>query len=947
MNDTGRGRWSRSTRIARLALAIAGWIAIGPVTALAEEEAASLHDPREVHLADFRQLTFQGENAEAYWSPDGSDLILQATFPPHECDQIFRLDPQKPGELEMVSTGKGRTTCAYYHASGERILYASTHAADPACPPKPGFSQGYVWPLYDTYEIYSARPDGSDLIALTDNEFYDAEATVCSQDGSILFTSTRDGDLDLYRMDADGSNVLRLTDAPGYDGGAFFSADCSKIVWRASRPREGKELDDYRRLLGEGLVRPSRLELWVAEADGSEARQVTYLGAATFAPFFHPSGERILFSTNHGSASGREFDIFAVDVDGTSLEQITFSEGFDGFPMFSPDGQWLAFASNRNQGKPGETDVYVARWIDDPPPAEPAPTERAGLTSADRLMEAVTWLAADAREGRGVGTEGLDHATLWMAERLAELGVEPGAGDGTFRQAFDVPIRVESTDATRLVIDGEAAQAGRFVVASYSVSGEATGEVVPVGYGITAQELEHDDYHGLQVEGKIVAVRRFTPAKEGFKDADAERRYGDLRYKAWNAREHGAAGVLITDWPVVDEGAEVPHDAPLPSLRIDTRGDAGLPVMVLERALGQALFDGGHRAEMVVGIETEYQTIHNVVGRIPAGVAQNGDRSSESESHGSSPGALVVGAHIDHLGMGGAGSLAPGAHEAHNGADDNASGTAALLEIARSVIERQADLRRDVYVVAFSGEESGLRGSTHFTQAPPPGLRTEDLVAMINLDMVGRLRDNRLSALGAASAEEWSDLLPPACERAGLRCTLGGDGYGPSDQTPFYAAGVPVLHFFTGAHEDYHKPSDDAPKLNAAGAAQIASLAADVLVEVSGRQDGLTYVAAKAPEPRGDARSYGASLGTIPDYAAEGVVGVKLAGSRPGGPADVAGMQRGDVLVELGGHEVRDIYDFMFVLRQSKPGETVDAVVDRDGLRVEMRVTFGQSRGVR
>ena len=334
--------------------------------ALAAAGDDELRDPREVHLAEVTQLTFQGQNAEAYWSPAGDELILQARFPPYECDQIFRLRPDEPGELRLASTGKGRTTCAYFFPGGDRILYSSTHLAGDACPPEPDFSQGYVWPLYDSFEIFTAKADGSDLAQLTKNDVYDAEATVCPLDGSIVFTSTRDGDLELYRMDADGSNVKRLTEAPGYDGGAFFSRDCKRIVWRASRPAEGQELQDFRRLLGQDLVRPSRLELFVADADGGNVRQVTELGAASFAPYFHPSGEKILFSTNHDAPGGREFDIWAVNVDGTGLTRITYAEGFDGFPMFSPDGTRLVFASNRNQGKPGETDVYVARWVEEP-----------------------------------------------------------------------------------------------------------------------------------------------------------------------------------------------------------------------------------------------------------------------------------------------------------------------------------------------------------------------------------------------------------------------------------------------------------------------------------------------------------------------------------------------------------------------------------------------------
>jgi len=333
--------------------------------------AGTLHDPREVHLADVVQLTAGGENAEAYWSPDGERLIFQSTRPPYACDQMFTMSSRAPEPPSLVSTGKGRTTCGYYfYPAADRLLFASTHAAGDGCPPPPDMSKGYVWRIDPGYDVWTAKPDGSDLKRLTDSPGYDAEATVCPLDGRIVFTSTRDGDLEIYTMNADGSNVKRITNHPGYDGGAFFSADCKKLVWRASRP-EGAALDEYRALLAEHLVRPSQLEIWVADADGGNARQVTNLQAASFAPYFFPDSKRILFSSNYGDPKGREFDIWAIDVDGKNLERITFTPGFDGFPVFSPDGKRIAFGSNRNQGKPGETDVYVARWVDAPetPPA--------------------------------------------------------------------------------------------------------------------------------------------------------------------------------------------------------------------------------------------------------------------------------------------------------------------------------------------------------------------------------------------------------------------------------------------------------------------------------------------------------------------------------------------------------------------------------------------------
>lgn len=351
------------TVIALFAVLFAAWQAstLDPVKNAAPDP--KLHVEGEVRLKDIRQLTFGGQNAEAYWSPDGRRLIFQSTREPLECDQIFTMRADGT-DVEMVSTGEGRTTCGYFFPDG-RILYASTHASMSTCPPDPDFSQGYVWALYPEYEIYAARRDGSGLRPLTDSPGYDAEATVSPRGDRIIFTSTRDGDLELYTMAIDGSDVRRITHAPGYDGGAFFSRDGAKIVWRASRP-EGEELADYRRLLEQDLIRPSRLEIFVADADGSDMRQVTDNGAANFAPFFHPSGERILFASNMHDPAGRDFDIYMVDLDGSGLERITRHDDFDSFPMFSPDGKYLVWASNRNGQVPGETNVFVAEWVEVP-----------------------------------------------------------------------------------------------------------------------------------------------------------------------------------------------------------------------------------------------------------------------------------------------------------------------------------------------------------------------------------------------------------------------------------------------------------------------------------------------------------------------------------------------------------------------------------------------------
>ena len=322
-------------------------------------------EPGETRLEDLQMLTFAGENAEAYWDPTGGELIFQATRPGEsDCDQIFTMD-DRGRNLQLVSTGEGRTTCAYFFPNKDRILYSSTHEIDPACPPPPDYSRGYVWALYD-YDVYTANPDGSELDKITDTPGYDAEATISPDGSKIVFTSVRDGDLEIYTMDPDGSDVRRLTHEEGYDGGAFFSADGRKIVYRAYHPTDAEELADYRSLLGDGLVRPSTLEIFIMDADGSNKRQITSNGAANFGPFFHPDGERIIFSSNLHAPDGRNFDLYLINVDGTGLERVTTHPEFDGFPMFTPDGSRLVFASNRHNRQQGDTNVFVAEWVEDP-----------------------------------------------------------------------------------------------------------------------------------------------------------------------------------------------------------------------------------------------------------------------------------------------------------------------------------------------------------------------------------------------------------------------------------------------------------------------------------------------------------------------------------------------------------------------------------------------------
>jgi len=325
--------------------------------------------PEETHFKSMRQITFGGDNAEAYWSFDDKQIIFQSNNKEWglECDQMFLMnfdDTFKDKIPPMVSTGKGRTTCAYFLPDNS-FVYASTHLDNDACPEVPLRKNGnYVWPVYSTFDIFVADLDGNITKQLTHEPGYDAEATVSPKGDKIVFTSDRSGDLELYTMDIDGSNVTQITDELGYDGGAFFSPDGTKLIFRSSRPKTDEEIKKYKGLLAEGLVEPTDMELYICNADGSELRQLTNLGNANWAPFFTPDGKRILFSSNFEAERGFPFNLYLIDIDGKNLEKVTHGETFDAFPVFSNNGKYLIFSSNRNNGGGHDTNLFIAEWQD-------------------------------------------------------------------------------------------------------------------------------------------------------------------------------------------------------------------------------------------------------------------------------------------------------------------------------------------------------------------------------------------------------------------------------------------------------------------------------------------------------------------------------------------------------------------------------------------------------
>lgn len=893
--------------------------------------------PGEVRLANVTQLTFDGENAEAYFSPDATELIFQATREGLSCDQIFRMDIDGRNK-RLVSTGTGRTTCSFIFPNQPKILYSSTHATMTECPPRPDYSRGYVWRLQPELDIFVAGPDGQDPIALAPHPGYDAEGVVSPQGDRILFTSTRSGDVDIYSMAADGSDVKQLTTEVGYDGGAFFSLDGTKIVYRAHHPTDKDALDEYKKLLADDLVRPSIMELFVMDADGSNKRQITNNGAANFAPYFHPDGKRIIFSSNMDDPSGRNFDLYMIGVDGKNLERITFEESFDSFPMFSYDGKKLVFASNRNAKNEGDTNVFVADWVEQIPIAKGARLRGQAQIDPETYSQRIGRLASEEMGGRAPGTPGGEKAAEYLTQHFQIAGLVEVDGAKGYRQTFEVPDKLEITSANLSSTRGALVLGETYSPTIHSASGKLDAEAVHVGHGVRAPELGHDDYKGLSLEGKIAVIASGAPANLEAKDLV---RHTDPVNKALTARAAGAKAVIFLDPMGADS-----ESAPIKKLE-GPASPVGLVTMRVTEAGAKALFPEGSLGENAPGkslgklsleanIKESKRAIDNIVGRLPA--REDGKPTQR---------ALVVGAHFDHLGLGGDSSLRPGEDAVHFGADDNASGVAMMLELAEALggIERE----HDIYFVAFNAEESGLLGSEYFAQNPP--ILSEYIISMINLDMVGRLDNGSLELGGVGSAKEFLDLARRVQARtsntAALDLDLSFEGYGPSDHMSFYVRQIPVLSIHTGLHDAYHTPDDTLETIDIPGSIRVAVFTFELIAELANTSRAPTFQQAEGTGGAAHAshgskdRGYGPYFGSIPGFGkGDDIKGARLMGAKPGSPAEKAGIQKGDVIIKFGEYDVTSLRDYAFALRQHKPGDTVKLVVVREGKEVTLEATL-------
>lgn len=583
---------------------------------------------------------------------------------------------------------------------------------------------------------------------------------------------------------------------------------------------------------------------------------------------------------------------------------------------------------------------------------------------SDRWLEDVKYLSSDAMKGRGSGSPELTEAANYIAEQFRETGLEPI--QGTYFQPFEATVGAEMGQTNELALAGTAERSYRvnrdFIPLSFSASEEKSGGMAFVGYGITASEYNYDDYAGIDVTGKVVLVLRHEPQEEDEQSVFRGRRitrHAGLVNKAINARNHGAAAMVLVNDPAPHSG-----DRLIRFGRIDGPGDLGIPVIQVRQSVAEEwmqragrslegvqraidrdlsnqsfLFPDGMELRVQTEVSQKKATLRNVVGLLPGSDPAVRDQ------------VIVIGAHYDHLGLGEENSLTPDrAGEIHNGADDNASGTAGMMELARFFSEAENRPRHSMLFMGFSGEEIGLLGSAHYVDAPLiPNERTQ---AMINLDMIGRVNRNQLYVGGVGTSPQFRGWLEEENQASGLRLDFSDSGYGASDHMSFARQEIPVLFFFSGLHGDYHKPSDDWEKVQPEETAQVLNLVSRVAKRIDAQDQPLEFVrverrrnrghggnAAPAGDPGGG--GYGAYFGSIPDFA-EAERGVRFADVREGGPAAQAGLRGGDILIQFDGNEVRSLYDFTYYLGEKQPGDEVSVVVLRDNQELRFTVTLGR-----
>lgn len=936
-----------------------------------------------------RPITFKGAKAgEGYLSPDGRWMVFQSERElSNPFYQIYLMD-RDTGDSTRISPGRGKTTCAWIHPGKRKVLFSSTHL-DPRANQKAEeerklrsspVRQKYSWSFDEHFDIFEV--DVGDLIGprerqggrqtpfapvqkrrlkrLTEAKGYDAEASYSPDGSQIAFASNRhaytealapeqkkrfeqdaSSMMDIYIMKSDGKGKAeRLTSHYGYDGGPFFSSDGRLLTWRRFSP--------------DGLS----AEIMIMDLTTRKEWQITKMGAMSWAPFFHPSGDYLIFTSNkHGYEN---FELFVVDVYGRT-DPIRVSElaGFDGLPVFGPSGYELLW-TRRNER--GESQIYQAEWNDT------LVRQRLGLKSwvptewlakharvSDREVALKAWtgyFASGDLEGRATGSLAERKWTEAVAAYFSKLGLEPMSGSATYFHEF------EFIEASRLIEDKnqlilEAAGTNKahrlelkseWVPLNFSDSGQFVSEgLVFAGYGLQAKQLStggsFDSYQGADVKDRWVVVLAGQPENVDLALRQQLSVVSDLRTKAVVAKAKGAKGLIVLSQSPLKFSEKGVGGVGIPVVQITQNSFQPMLKSLSDASRDwEARLNGGEKmsfsipglVQAQIGVETVKAKARSVVGFL---------KGRRPELH-----PIVIGAHGDHLGAGESSvshtSLA-GAQERmlpHFGADDNASGMATVLWLAKQAHKLRPE--RSVVFALWSGEELGVLGSKAWVESQP---KDRKFLAYLNFDMVGRLREQKLIVQGVGSSSEWGRLFEKTNAKGHLVLAPSSDSFLPTDAVSFMLKSVPTASFFTGAHSEYHTPRDRFESLNFEGLAQINEFGERLLAALSHSAVDLPF-SQSAREVHsgtgsGGARQFRLYLGTIPDYSAGGEKGVKISGAAKGSPADRAGLKAGDVIRSLGPITIDSIYDYVYALGALKPGEEVSMLVQRQGRSLQMKVT--------
>lgn len=926
-------------------------------------------------ISQMRQLTFTGtRTGEGYFSRDGKYMVFQSEREAGNPFYQMYVMELKTGQTTRVSPGHGKTTCGWIHPDLKKVMWSSTHL-DPALQQKTEeeyaqrkqpVKSRYAWSYDENFDIFESDLSGKNLKRLTHEKGYDAEGSYSPNGQLIAFASNRAGYteklsaedeklfrrdpsymMDIYIMKSDGTGVKRLTTAKGYDGGPFFSPDGKKIVWR--------------RFAANGAT----AEVYTMNIDGSDQKQITHLNSMSWAPYFHPSQDYIIFAS---SALGfSNFELFIVDAEGKQTPvRVTFDEGFDGLAAFSPDGHQVAWTHRNDKG---ESQIYIANWDDalarqllKLPARKLNPYQFSPEIKKEDISDIVNFLASDEMAGRKAGSPEEKIYSQEIVQLFKSWGLQGGGPKGEFLQPFTFTSGVTLGSKNSLNLVGNLTATLKITEDFEPLSTSQNGEykeapIVFAGYGIKAPASEdqpaYDSYQGLDVKGKWVLVLRDIPEDV----LPAMKRHLNLysrnQHKISVARNQGALGVLMAYGPasaMKDDWAQLKFDGSLAessvaALRIKNKWAeklvelAGKNLLEIQKQLNKGEKIEGFPipsiyAKAQVDLNLEKSEATNILAKIPAGGAK----------------AILIGAHGDHLGRGEAGSSLSHADEKgkiHYGADDNASGVAGVLELAHYYahlkLQDPKAIKKDLYFAVWSAEEIGILGSTYFTKHWPEISKKpfkSYFSAALNMDMIGRLKD-RLYVQGVGSAEQWTPMTEQIATKTGLPLSVQIDPYLPTDSMAIYLADVPSINFFTGSHPEYHSPRDTANLVNVAGEEKVVQVVSEYIRELAkGPSDAIKF--SKVSGQGGnhmEGRSFRIYLGTIPDYSQEGVKGVRVSGVSKESPAEKAGIKEKDVIVELSGSKIENIYDYVYALQVVKPGEETVIKVKRNEAFVDLKIT--------